>query len=140
WYLGVGSDHTDRDLEREDIARAKAACPKPLGPDLLPLPDPPAGPDPDWDATTVSARADGEAYQDGTLAALRTPGDLLARLAAFTGDDGGDLVVYGGTVPLRTGSFHFGSRWELRLATPTGAVLAHEYAVVARDGRDDPGA
>jgi hypothetical protein len=28
WYLTLGSDHTARDIEKTDIARSKAACPK----------------------------------------------------------------------------------------------------------------
>src|SRR4051812_29495319 len=31
WYVGVGSDHTARDLERVDIGLSKAACPKVVG-------------------------------------------------------------------------------------------------------------
>src|SRR3569833_3938732 len=31
FYLGVGSDHTARDLERTALALSQAACPKPIG-------------------------------------------------------------------------------------------------------------
>ena len=30
-YVGIGSDHTDRDLESVDIPKAKQICPKPVG-------------------------------------------------------------------------------------------------------------
>ena len=29
-YVGVGSDHTDRGLERLSVSRSKQVCPKPL--------------------------------------------------------------------------------------------------------------
>src|SRR5215218_6040179 len=29
-YVGVGSDHTDRDLERLSVPRSKQVCPKPI--------------------------------------------------------------------------------------------------------------
>lgn len=137
WYLGVGSDHTDRDLERADIARAKATCGKPIGGWFVALPDlARSGDEAAWDATMMSSWVDGAAYQDGTLAALRSPRDLLPRLFAWLGgDDGSDIVVYGGTVPLHSG-FHFGSHWRLRLQTPAGVVLEHEYAVVVDGGHE----
>ncbi|MQA85443.1 MAG: DUF2848 domain-containing protein, partial [Streptosporangiales bacterium] len=84
WYLGVGSDHTDRALEREDIAAAKAACPKPLGAAVRALPSEVerGAFDQVWDGTTVVCRVDGHTYQQGPLAALRRPSDLLNRLPA----------------------------------------------------------
>lgn len=30
-YIGIGSDHTDRDLETVDVPKAKQVCPKPIG-------------------------------------------------------------------------------------------------------------
>ncbi len=70
-YLGVGSDHTDRDLERADIAASKAACPKPVGHEVMALSDDFAALD--WDAIEVESDVDGEPYQRGSLAAMRTP-------------------------------------------------------------------
>ncbi|HZD65472.1 MAG TPA: DUF2848 family protein [Acidimicrobiales bacterium] len=130
WFLGVGSDHTDRDLERQDIVAAKAACPKPLAPAVLALP---GGLDAlDWDAVEVWAQVDGEDYQRGTLAALRRPLELLARLTEHAGEDGADLVVYAGTLPLLGGHFRPGTAWRVGLRTVEGQELAHAYAVTAR--------
>jgi hypothetical protein len=125
YYLGVGSDHTDRDLEREDIGRAKAACPKPAGSAVVPLPPDPATAD--WDAIEMTCRVDGVAYQKGTLAALRTPGDLLARLPGPAGGPGDDLVLFCGTLPLLTGKFVAGREWRLELRRPGGPVLSLGY-------------
>lgn len=138
WYLGVGSDHTDRDLEREDIATAKACCPKPLGTSVLPLPgDPATGAfDARWDAASARAEADGVAYQDGGVAGLRTPGDLLPRLfAELDGAVAGDLVVFTGTLPLLGGKFRAAASWRLALTVPTDGVavtLTHSYDVKQR--------
>lgn len=113
WYLGVGSDHTDRDLERADIATAKAVCPKPVGDRVVTLAaDLPTA---QWDGYRMTASVDGTDYQDGTLAALRTPSDLLSRVADPVGDVDGDLVVFAGTLPLLTGTFLPGTRWRLSL-------------------------
>lgn len=124
-YLTVGSDHTDRELEKTDIAGSKAACPKPLGATVVPLPEDLSAFD--WDAVRAASEVDGEPYQHGTLAALRTPDDVLARLAAALPDTDGDLVLFGGTLPLLTGRFVFGRAWTLRLQLADGTVLTHTY-------------
>jgi 4-hydroxyphenylacetate 3-monooxygenase len=124
-YLAVGSDHTDRELEKSDIPGSKAACPKPIGENVVALPDDLDGFD--WDSVGATSEVDGEPYQRGGLAALRTPGDVLTRLAAALPDTEGDLVLFGGTLPLLTGRFVFGRSWKLRLTLPDGQVLAHTY-------------
>ncbi|QXJ22261.1 DUF2848 family protein [Actinomadura graeca] len=120
-YLGVGSDHTDRDIERTGIAESKAACPKPLGGEVVQLPDGDA-----WDGIRVESSVDGRPYQAGTLATLRTPRDLLARLAEELGELDGDVVVFAGTLPLLGGAFVPGRRWQLAL-TVGATTLTCEY-------------
>lgn len=130
YYLAVGSDHTDRDRERGDIAGSKAACPKPLGQMVLSL-----GEDlalPDYDASTASSSVDEVAYQQGTLAMLRRPDDLLRHLQATLGDPGGDLVVFGGTWPLSREEFVYGRCWHVRLELADGRTLNHSYEVKRR--------
>lgn len=128
WYLGVGSDHTDRALEREDIAHSKAVCPKPVGRTVLPLPDGLAQGafDAAWDAGTVESTVDGEPYQSGPLTGLRTPSDLLERLGEREGT--GDLAILAGTVPLRDGTFRHGRDWTLTLRVGDH-TLTHQYTV-----------
>ena len=130
-YLGVGSDHTDRELEKSSVAGSKAACPKPLGRDVVALPadlD-----DFDWDSVTGASDVDGEPYQRGSLSALRHPADVLARLADALSDVDGDLVLFGGTLPLMTGRFVFGRNWTLQLELGDGTVLAHTYETKQRN-------
>ncbi|MPV35540.1 DUF2848 family protein [Georgenia subflava] len=121
-YLGVGSDHTDRDLERESVAGSKAACPKPVSRQVVRVPA-----DLDWDAVEMASAVDGERYQSGTLRTLRVPTDVLALLDADSSAPGGDLVMFGGTLPLLTGTFVAGSAWELELRLPDGVTLRHSY-------------
>jgi 4-hydroxyphenylacetate 3-monooxygenase len=130
-YLGVGSDHTDRELEKSSVAGSKAACPKPLGRDVVALPadlD-----DFDWDSVTGASDVDAEPYQRGSLSALRHPADVLARLADALSDVDGDLVLFGGTLPLMTGRFVFGRNWTLQLKLGDGTVLAHTYETKQRN-------
>lgn len=131
-YLAVGSDHTDRDLERESVYRSKAACPKPLGREVIAL-----GPtaEIDWDAVSLKSWADGVTYQLGTAASLRTPGDLLQRLEAELGPLDTDLILFCGTVPLLRGDFVPGTAWTFTLSTRLEETISLNYHVL-RQPRD----
>lgn len=119
-YLTVGSDHTDRDVERESVARSKAACAKPLGTTVAPADGV------DWDAVGAESTVDGKTYQQGTLAALRIPTDVLS---LYQGPADRDLVLFCGTLPLLDGEFVAGAEWTLSLTLPGGVRLTHAYQV-----------
>ncbi|MFI2410239.1 DUF2848 family protein [Streptomyces sp. NPDC018947] len=124
FYLGVASDHTDREIEKTDILTSKRACPKPVGATVVPF-DPDTF---DWDGCAVTSTADGAPYQDGRLAELLHPSDLFARMTErglITDDE--DVVVIGGTVPLLTGRFLFATSWVIELTTAEGTTIRHEY-------------
>ncbi|NKX86855.1 DUF2848 family protein [Nocardia coubleae] len=126
YYLGVGSDHTDRELETVDIGDSKRACPKPVGGTVVEIADWASF---DWDGCRMRSHVDGKLYQDGTLAALRTPTDLLTVIDERLGDDGRDLLCFAGTLPLLDGQFTPGTRWDLELVLPDGRTLAHSYTI-----------
>lgn len=132
YYLGVGSDHTDRDLERTDIAASKAACPKPVGRQVIALPEDLAALR--WDAIDVESDVDGEPCQRGILASLRAPTDLLSRMTSTLGELRGDLVIFCGTVPILTGEFRAGRHWRVALKLDANTSLTHSYEVLPHDG------
>lgn len=124
FYLGVGSDHTDRDRETVDIGESKRICPKPVGATVAEIADWASF---DWDACRARSWVDGKLYQDGTLAALRTPTDLLGIITERVGADDRDLLCFAGTLPLLDGRFTPGTRWDLELVLPDGRALTHTY-------------
>lgn len=126
YFLGIGSDHTDREIERRSVADSKTACPKPVGDTLTEVPDWDTF---DYDACRMSCRVDGRLYQEGSLRGLRTPANLLAEFAGRGADRGGDLIFLAGTLPLLDGDFVYGRTWELELTLPGGIRLAHAYTV-----------
>ncbi|MFF4991515.1 DUF2848 family protein [Streptosporangium saharense] len=130
YFLGVGSDHTDRDLERADIAASKAACPKPVGATVVEIGAGMATLD--WDRLTAVSSVDGRTYQRGSVATLRHPADLLERMTAALGEVTGDLVLFCGTMPLLGGEFVHGDHWRIHLELPAGTVLAHTYETKRR--------
>ena len=116
--VGVGSDHTDRALETIDIDRAKAACAKVIGAEVWRYEDVAAR----WDSLELRSWStrDGKRrlYQEGALADFLELDRLDAELAAAGHPDRTGRVLFGGTLPLRSGGFEFGERFEAELRDP----------------------
>lgn len=130
YYLTVGSDHTDRALERHDIKASKGACPKPVASTLIDL-----GTQPEslpWDEITAACWLDGELYQDGTLAQLLPITQVLAEWDSFGSGDV-SLVLFGGTMPLLDGEFRFGQEWRMRLLVPGQPAVEFTYTTSVRE-------
>ncbi|WP_019814350.1 DUF2848 family protein [Saccharomonospora saliphila] len=129
YYLTVGSDHTDRALERHDIKASKGACPKPVAGTVIDLGTQPASLP--WDEITATCWLGDELYQDGTLAQLLPITDVLAEWDAF-GAGGVSLVLFGGTMPLLDGGFRFGREWRMRLHVPGQPAVECSYTASVR--------
>ena len=76
--VGVGSDHTDRDVETYDVAISKQVCGKPISESLWKYEDVADH----WDALVARSWRTNNAgerllYQEGTLASLLQPKDLI---------------------------------------------------------------
>ncbi|HEJ6947608.1 TPA: DUF2848 domain-containing protein [Serratia marcescens] len=82
-FVSLASDHTDRQLEAHSVALSKQICVKPVARAAWPLQEVLEH----WDSLILRSwiKEEGEwrLYQQSSLAALRTPGDLLERY--FTG-------------------------------------------------------
>ena len=126
-WLGVGSDHTDRQAEAYSVALSKQLCPKPLGTTLWRFEEL-AG---HWDTLVLRSYAtrqgERQLYQEGSVSSLRPPPELVERFA------GGGLatgtVMFCGTVPARNG-IHPAERFEIELHDPIlGRTLSHRYEI-----------
>ena len=126
--LLVGSDHTDRDLERQSLAASKEACPKVVSTAGIPVEE-----IADWDAVRVTSWADDDEtpYQQGTLRALLALPDLERRLAPQLGGPlrDGD-VLFMGTVPVTGGPLRAAARFRATLEVPDVAnPLSIDYRI-----------
>ncbi|MGB9097901.1 DUF2848 domain-containing protein [Erwinia sp.] len=78
-YVSLASDHTDRELESHSVALSKQLCVKPVASQAWKMSEVAE----QWDQLILRAwiKEDGEfrLYQEGTLASLRKPDDLLSR-------------------------------------------------------------
>src|SRR3954464_2502153 len=87
--LAVGSDHTDRKAETIGVSLSKQLCAKPVSRDSWRYVEV----QPHWEKLVLRAWADGELYQEGSVAAMRSPEDLLARHPLKPG-----WAMFGGTL------------------------------------------
>ncbi|MPZ14898.1 MAG: DUF2848 domain-containing protein [Chloroflexi bacterium] len=137
-YVGVGSDHTDRDLERASIEASKQAAGKVVGADVWLL----ESLLPQWDELVlrswVTQGTMRVLYQQGTLGMIMPPHDLLGLVPVA--DRGPGLVLYSGTVPLIQRAPTDGTwRFEGQLLRATGEVLARcQYTYMAAPGKGLP--
>lgn len=128
-YVGLGSDHTDREVEAYGITVSKQMCDKPIAREVWAFDDVA----PHWDKLILRSwlTRDGERalYQEGTVANLLNPQDVIAR---FTGGaalpDG--TALFGGTTPA-IGGIRPGERFEGELEDPVlSRTLRLSYDVI----------
>jgi hypothetical protein len=127
-WVGTGSDHTDREVEKYGVTVSKQMCDKPMAPTFWAF-DEVA---PHWDRlllrSSVVESGKTARYQDGSVAAMIDPRDLIKR---YTGggplSEGtlmfcGTLAAHGGVRPTREFAFE--------LEDPVlGRKIAHAYRV-----------
>jgi hypothetical protein len=129
-WIGVGSDHTDRKAETMGIALSKQLCAKPVGAALWRLDDVVGH----WEKLMIRAFAmiGGERvkYQEGSLANMRTPADLLSLYDKSTTLKPG-TAMFCGTVGA-IGGIRPATRFEIELEDPVrDRKLTHAYDVVS---------
>jgi hypothetical protein len=131
-YVTVGSDHTDREMERSaGPPKAKLLAPKVMASEAWPYEEVKDH----WNDLVMRAYAyrDGEPdiYQDEKLGANFDPETLMENTRTQIGlDDLRSTVMFGGTIPSLKGEFVFGKGWDLELFDPVlKRSLKHHYDV-----------
>lgn len=126
-WVTVGSDHTDRAAETYSVAGSKQMCPKILAREAWPLDDLLDH----WDDLRLRARAtiDGTEvpYQDGALAAMRRPEEMMKLYA--NGDLPSGSVMMLGTFAA-IGGIRPASRFAMEIEDPVrGVTISHAYDI-----------
>jgi hypothetical protein len=129
-WIGVGSDHTDRELEKHSVSLSKQVCAKPLSTQLWRFEEV-AG---HWDELELRSYAHiagkRRLYQHGSVASLRAPANLMQTYGGSETLPQG-TAMYCGTLPVH-GEIEFSDRFEIELHDPRlGRVLTHAYDVEA---------
>jgi hypothetical protein len=124
-YVGISSDHTDREVETYGITISKQVCDKPVGADLWPFEDVEAH----WDQLILRSwltdNGERRLYQEGSVATLLSPVDLIA---LYTGGEAlpDHSAILGGTCPA-IGGIRSGEIFECELQDP---VLSRSLRLV----------
>ncbi len=105
-------------------------CGKPIGATAISLPNVDKA-DALWDTATADSWVDNVPYQSGTLASLRLPSDIIARVDQTRED--GDLVIFCGTFPLLDGVFRPGGEFRASLTVPGLQPLVLTYNTLILD-------
>ncbi|MFV0296519.1 MAG: DUF2848 domain-containing protein [Hyphomicrobiaceae bacterium] len=101
-WVGVGSDHTDREVETYGVTVSKQMCDKPVAGEFWPFSDAA----PHWDKIILRAfiQEDGKRvlYQEGTVDSMIAPGELIK---LYTGADTlpEDTIMFCGTFAAKGG-------------------------------------
>ena len=119
-YVGVGSDHTDRELESVSIIKSKQVCPNIMSNHVWNLKEVRKG----WDEMMLRSwvkNDDGEKilYQEAPLSAMMAPEDLMAFVKNKLDDkDLNGVVIYSGTVPIIPDKINYNNYFEVELYNP----------------------
>jgi hypothetical protein len=129
-FVSVGSDHTDRDLEKINIPSSKQVCEKSVAAVAWNYKDV-AG---HWDSLVLRSWVKEEKgrrlYQEGKMTALLPVPELIKVIQRETVVSLQGTVIYSGTVPA-IGGFSFAKSWDLELEDPIlKRSIKHHYDVI----------
>lgn len=120
--VAVGSDHTDRKAETIGVSLSKQLCAKPVSRQMWRYDEV----KPHWERLVLRSWADGELYQEGSVAAMRSPEDLMGRYPLKPG-----YAMFCGTLAAK-GGIRPAARFSMELEDPVlKRKLSHGYTIKA---------
>jgi hypothetical protein len=130
-WVTIGADHTDRKVESYGVAVSKQICPKMIGRAAWRFEEI----EPHWDRlilrSYVHEAGKRTLYQEGPLAKIRPPRDLVAGWRNGDGKLPAGVAMFCGTLPA-IGAIRPSPRFEMELDDPVlGRKLDHSYSVQA---------
>lgn len=117
WYVGIGSDHTDRVLEATSIQKSKQVCAKPISNELWPL----SSIEDYWDEIQLkswySINGEVQLYQSGQLGEFLSPKELI-QIVESRGYSTSETALFCGTPPIISNEFLYGEEFKAKLYNP----------------------
>jgi hypothetical protein len=114
-YVGIGSDHTDRELEKSNILVSKQICPNVISKKVWRYEDVKKY----WDDLIIRSwtEKDGkrQLYQEAKLVKMLRPEELIEKVKARMQGDMKGMVIYSGTVSVIGGNWIVGDRFGVEL-------------------------
>jgi hypothetical protein len=128
WWVGVGSDHTDRKAEAVGVTLSKQLCPKPLAPAVWSF----DSVEPHWDKLVLrsylASGTDRTLYQEGLVSAMRHPRELVELYSkGAAAEFGPGTAMFCGTLPAR-GGIRWTDTFIIELEDPVlKRIISHSY-------------
>ncbi len=128
-WIGLGSDHTDREVEAYSVSVSKQLCPKPIAGEVWRLDDIADH----WDRLVLRAHAVTDrrrrVYQEGDVSGLLSPSELAAALSGGLAALPKGTALFGGTLPV-VGEIGHADRFEIEMIDPVAnRTIRHAYQV-----------
>jgi hypothetical protein len=128
-WVGTGSDHTDREVETYGVTVSKQMCDKPLAPVFWAF-DEVA---PHWDQLKLRSHVvendQRSLYQEGSVAAMLAPLDLIGRCLGAGAHLPEHTIMYCGTLAAK-GGVRPTLQFDYEIEDPVlGRRIAHAYTV-----------
>jgi len=125
-WVGVGSDHTDREVEAYGVTVSKQMCDKPVAAEFWDY----ESVAPHWDRlmlrSSIMENGRQVPYQEGSVAAMLPPAELIAGAGA---DFGEGTLMFCGTLAAK-GGIRPAPRFEFTLEDPVrGRTIRHAYDI-----------
>jgi Protein of unknown function (DUF2848) len=127
-WVGAGSDHTDREVEKYGVSVSKQMCDKPIAPEFWPMVDVASH----WDKlilrSYIKENGHRTLYQEGSVTAMLDPLDLIGR---FTGNSGlaENTLMFCGTLSAK-GGVRPSEEFAFELEDPVrGRKIQHRYRI-----------
>jgi len=129
-YIGLGSDHTDREAEKIGVTLSKQLCPKPVCGRIWKFEDIADH----WDELVLRSYAniDGKKilYQEGSVTAMREPVELMQNYLGRSGSPQ-SLAMFCGTLAVN-GGIRAADEFSIELEDPVlGRKLSHTYTTIS---------
>jgi hypothetical protein len=132
-FVGVGSDHTDRDLEIYSLVNSKQICGNVLSDQVWPYAEVQSVWEDlilrSWVKQTPSSEL--VLYQEAALATIISPSDLMHLVKSqLTDSNMNGMAIFSGTVPLLTHETIYGAQFSAEMFDPhRGRELTCSYRV-----------
>ena len=130
FYVTVGSDQTDRELEKSNVVLSKQICPNVVSPKIWRYEEVKDH----WDDIIVKAwiKKDDkrQLYQEGKLEEILRPEELIEKVRLRVSGDLSGAVIYSGTFPIIGGKLSFSPYFEMELIDKhLKRIIQHVYNV-----------
>jgi len=130
FLVTVGSDHTDRELEKYNVVLSKQICQNVISKKVWLYEDVKIH----WDKLIMRSwvKEDNKRklYQEGGLNKILRPEELIRKVRERVTGDFSGAVIFSGTFPIIGGRINYGTYFEVELIDEIkGRVLNHSYMV-----------